>query len=59
MSRRNGRIKAGTGNCKKGFKVRWTTVTAEEARGDRIGVSATRAIVKLSSKSLDLTPKQH
>ncbi|KIJ33075.1 hypothetical protein M422DRAFT_35657 [Sphaerobolus stellatus SS14] len=59
MSRRNGRIKTGTGNCKKGFEVQWTTVTAEEARGDHLEVSATRAAAKPPSKSLDLTPKQH
>ncbi|KIJ47575.1 hypothetical protein M422DRAFT_28720, partial [Sphaerobolus stellatus SS14] len=59
MSRHNGRIKASTGNCKKGFEVRWTAVAAEEVRRDRVEVSATCAAAKLPWKSLDLTPKQH
>ncbi|KIJ36149.1 hypothetical protein M422DRAFT_261476 [Sphaerobolus stellatus SS14] len=59
MSQHNRHIKAGTGSCKKGFEVWWTTVTAKEAQEDQVEMSAMCATVKLPWKSLDLTPNQH
>ncbi|KIJ34487.1 hypothetical protein M422DRAFT_263455 [Sphaerobolus stellatus SS14] len=65
MTRNNGyknrqiKSKGGGRTHKKPFEVRWATVTAEEARGDRVEISAARSATKIPWKSLDLTAGQH